>query len=297
MLFLDISEITSDSIDVAVIFLDDVLESFKLLYILKNNLIKIVFHDVDLDLELKDLSFKLLVSILPLLILLLGFPDLSLQSLLVSLALLPLHLELLALLLHLSNDLLLVVGEVLADDLLLGLDSFHFFELTLIHVGLQSDIAGHVLLILLLHGLLLPEQVALRPVDLVHVLLLDRGEGELVGQHGDDELHVVYLGVERFGVASALAELLEELDALHFGVVNQVHVLHFLGNELAFQICGLGVSLVDLGKVVVVVVLQLLPNLSYLLLLDSQLVQLDLADLAIEVQGLPFGIKLHLWVC
>lgn len=99
--------------------------------------------------------------------------------------------------------------------------------------------------------------------------------------------------VKRLGVACALTELLQELDALHFGVVNQIHVLHFLGNELSFEIRSLSIGLVDLSQVVIVVILQLLTNLSYLILLNCQFVQLDFTDITIEVQGLPFGVKLH----
>ena len=71
------------------------------------------------------------------------------------------------------------------------------------------------MLILLLHHLLLLEELLLRQVDLLHVVLLHLGQRQLVLYHGDDELDLVDLGVEGLGVPGAFAELLQELDAFH----------------------------------------------------------------------------------
>ena len=72
MLLLNASVVASNTVDVGVVFVDDVLEALKLLYVFKNNLVEIVLHDVDLHLELEDLSLELGVRVLPLLVLLFG---------------------------------------------------------------------------------------------------------------------------------------------------------------------------------------------------------------------------------
>ena len=109
VLLLNASVVASDTVDVGVVFVDDVLEALKLLYVFKNNLVKIVLHDVDLHLELDDLSFELRVRVLPLLVLLFGLANLLLECCLVFLASFALELKILALLLHLSYDRLLMI--------------------------------------------------------------------------------------------------------------------------------------------------------------------------------------------
>ena len=134
------SLVASNTVDVGVILVDDVLEALKLLDVFKNNLVEIVLHDVDLHLELEDLSLELGVRVLPLLVLLFGLAVLHLECCFVLLASFALELKILALLLHLTDDLLLVIGEVLADQLLLGLHALHALQLLLILVGLELDI-------------------------------------------------------------------------------------------------------------------------------------------------------------
>jgi len=143
---------------------------------------------------------------------------------------------------------------------LLCLCFFHLLKLQFEGKVLLCEVLSDPVVIGLLLISLLLNHFDLSIVNGVHVLLLGVCLGELVLKHSNDELDVVYLGVEGFGFAVALSKLVNELDSLHFRLIDQVLVLHLHANELVLDLGGILVSEVYLSQVLVVVLLELIAN-------------------------------------
>jgi len=104
------------------------MEAFKLLNIFKDNLIKVVLHDVNLPWKLLDLCLMFGVVVLLKFISLGWLTYLHLKSLFLFLEILSLLLKFLALILHLVNDLLLSIIQIFVYQILLGLSFFHLLQ-------------------------------------------------------------------------------------------------------------------------------------------------------------------------
>ena len=199
--------------------------------------------------------------------------------------------EILALLLKVIKDLLLLCGQALVDEPLLGL-----YVLNLAHLGfslfaLILKVGDDFLIALSCDGLLAQKELLFLLENSIDVVLIAVGLRELVLEHRNDVLDLVDVGVHRLRLPGALSEVLKELDALHLGLVNQIHVFRFLLDEFLFKEISFGVRSIDLSQVLVVVGLKLLGNLSDLSMLDLEFLQLSRSDIHLEIKGFPLRVN------
>lgn len=255
MLLLNLVQIVSHFVDVQIVFVDDVLILIELGNVFKNKLVEVILHGVNSDLQLGDLGIKLVALVLSILVLLLGSSNLDLEFFLFSLKGFSLLLQGLRLLLELIKNDLLLGAETLMNEALFGLHALNLVEVGLKGLALFLDIESDLLVVLLGHLFSLNDHLLLHVENLLDVLLVNCSLADLVLDHGDDDLDLVDLLVERIGFPGDLAELLQELDTFHLRVVDEVHVLHLLGDELFLELGGVLVGGVYLTKILVVLIL------------------------------------------
>ena len=160
--------------------------------------------------------------------------------------------------------------------------------LVLDHLSLEVlrellDIRGDDGVVILGHHCFLSQKILLAVVDILDALQLAVGVRELVLKHRYDDLDLVDLVVERVRLPVGLTQLVQELLAVDFTLVDEAHVLRLRCDELLLKAVGLLVLFVDLPQVLLVGLLQLLSYLLDVLLLDLQLSHLGGSHVVLEV--------------
>ena len=140
---------------VLVVNFNDFLIVSKLVDIVRDHLVKAILHGLDLDLQLRNLAIKQLVSIFLFLVLPLDSSYLDLEVVLFFQQLASFLLELLALLVEFVEHLLLLLAQLLKYYALLGVSVLHVGDLPLNGLGLLPQIFKHLFVIFFGHDFLL----------------------------------------------------------------------------------------------------------------------------------------------
>jgi hypothetical protein len=177
---------------------------------------------------------------------------------------------------------------------LFGLHALNLVEVGLKGLALFLDISGNFLVVLLGHLFSFNDHLLLHVENLLNILFVNSSLADLVLDHGDDNLDLVDLLVERVGFPGDLTELLQEFDTFHLGVVDQVHVLHLLGDELFLELGCVLVGGVYLTKIFVVLILELARNQGDLTMLGLEFLLLGRSDLVLEIEVFPLIVNAYL---
>lgn len=271
---------------------DDTELLVELLHVIAHDLVKVVLHDVDLVVELSNLLLEVQVLVLTLCVLLLCVSNLDLQIFTLLAQVGTLTSQLVGTIRQSLDNLGLLLVETVLHVALLRDDSF---GATNFRVGvrfLRLDVINDEALAVADHEVALVQKLLLSVANLLHLTLLEVCLLNFTLQDGNDVLDAVDLVVEAVSLASGGSEALQELDALHFRLVYQVHVLILFLDELHLELSRVFIAGVDLCKVPIVVSLKLLTMLLNLLALHVKLGELLRAHLTLEVKSLPLLIDL-----
>lgn len=186
-------------------------------------------------------------------------------------------------------------GQVIVLTLeILASEGLQVVDVLLQVVRLLLDIISGGFLVALGEVVTALEQLLLGLRDLIDLVVLESGHGDLLPEHGDDQLDRVDLSIDGLGLGGALSESLQELDALDLGLVDEVHVLVTLVEQLALQAGRLLVGGINAGQILVVGVLEAAGELADLAAGPLELLELVGAHICLVVECFPLLVISHI---
>ena len=186
------------------------------------------------------------------------------------------------------------------DEILASCFTLSILDILLQLLILSLDISQHSKVVIPGKSLSFVDESLLLSIDISDVGYVTVSLTQLILEHSNDLLDLVDLWVDALWVPSGFSKWLEELNALHLGVSDDSHVVHFLGNQLFFKLRRIFVVKVDLTKISLVVCLQFVSDLLNFLTNALEQPLLLWSDLRLEIQVFPLvidGVSLHDYIC